>query len=182
MKKRVIQFNSDIMGLVENFTVSPVSYECPYKYFLIHDALKNQNSGKSATHVLCEVDEAENPVGIIGYVTLKASGLKIKELNNITETYPAIEIAHLAIDRNFRKKGFGTSLLDYVLFIADELRRAYIGVEWIVTVAAPDAINFYAEFGFVKSGEYYNTVPLDYDYQIEGLDSSQRPAYMQLLL
>lgn len=75
---------------------------------------------------------AEKNGKIVGFV------IAIKQSNN------ELRILMLAVDKNFRRQGIGTSLLRELLFRFPEIRRIYLEVK----VSNKEAIKFYKKNGF----------------------------------
>lgn len=83
---------------------------------------------------------------IIGYYTLRSSSIKSEG-----EYYPVIEIARLAIHKDYQKQGLGTAiilgLIGQKVYKISEL----IGIKGILVFADSDAIDFYRKrVGFVE--------------------------------
>lgn len=62
--------------------------------------------------------------------------------------YPAIKIARLAVDREFRIFKLGTKLVSLALGIAKGVISAHAGCRFLIVDAKQDAVPFYAKCGF----------------------------------
>jgi GNAT superfamily N-acetyltransferase len=61
---------------------------------------------------------------------------------------PILRLARLAVDRAAQSQGLGTELLRFVLQLASKMAESY-GCTGLVVDAKPDAVRFYAKYGFV---------------------------------
>ena len=61
---------------------------------------------------------------------------------------PVLRLARLAVDVSARGQGLGRQLLRFVLGLADRMANDY-GCVGVVVDAKPDAVEFYARYGFV---------------------------------
>ena len=62
--------------------------------------------------------------------------------------YPAIKIARLLVDADYRRLGFGQELVDLAIDIAEEAIGGVIGCRFVVVDAKPEAVDFWRHFGF----------------------------------
>ena len=92
---------------------------------------------------------------ILGFATVAASSLERAhlpsgQLRRRLPGYPlpVLRLARLGVDTRAQGKGIGRSLLRHVLRLALD-QRDHLGCVGVVTDAKPDAIPFYATFGFV---------------------------------
>jgi GNAT superfamily N-acetyltransferase len=61
---------------------------------------------------------------------------------------PVLRLARLAVDQSVRSQGLGTQLLRFVLELAIRMANDF-GCVGVVVDAKPDAIAFYARYGFI---------------------------------
>ncbi len=61
---------------------------------------------------------------------------------------PILRLARLAIDRSAQSQGLGTQLLRFVCQLAAKMADEY-GRAGVVVDAKPEAVSFYAKYGFV---------------------------------
>ncbi len=147
------------MGLTWNFRVNPESCNNPthYEEYLKFNALTDQRCGLAVTHVLVEDDDTTRQKKIAGFIALKATSL-VKEYEEYNEGHPALEIAELAIDKEYERHGFGTLLVQFAITTAASLNDNHLGIEYVVLCADPEAVEFYtkAPLDFKKLEDYYN--------------------------
>jgi len=149
------QFNSEHSGLAFNFQVNPDSCGNPehYETYLRFIALTDRRIGKGVTHILVH-DDKSNTKAIAGFITLRSSSLISENGDEITGR-SAIEIAEIAVDKLYERKGYGTALLDFVFLLVDDIRTKTIGIEYIVACADTASVSFYEKNNFVRISEYY---------------------------
>ena len=150
------QFNKRHTGLAFDFQVNPDSCANPehYEYYLRFIAISDRKIGKGVTHVLINDDAKSGMEKIIGFVTLRASSL-ISENDNEISGRSAIEIAEIAIDRVYERQGFGTTLIDFVFLLIDDMRTNTVGIEYIVACSDSASVSFYEKNDFVRISEHY---------------------------
>ena len=156
---QILVFDEDYLGLADSFKVSPNLCRNPvyYEMYLSRQALDDQKNGKCVTHIIARINSSGQADKIIGYITLCASSLNIRNNKDDFGSHSAIKIEYIAIDTHFERHGFGTILLKYAITeIADELRQKYVGVKYIVTCADPDAVRFYSNYGFELCDDKYD--------------------------
>jgi predicted GNAT family acetyltransferase len=148
------QFNGDYVGLAHQFRVNPNSCgnHSHYEDYLKYCAITDHISGKGKTHII--LDESKKHKRIVGFVTLKASSLIMKDDHSISGR-SAVEITELAVDMNYEKKGFGRILMDLSLTIIDEIRHDHLGVEYVIACVDPVSMPFYVHMEFEKIADYY---------------------------
>ncbi|MFA6328217.1 MAG: GNAT family N-acetyltransferase [Candidatus Micrarchaeia archaeon] len=136
-RSRLLQFENQETDLVD---------------YLRHDALSQQAQGISATYLLF------GQGALIGYVTLLADGITIKEDRALVyffgkkgiryATIPALKIGRLAVSCPFQKKGFGTKLVSFAIGTACGISER-IGCRLISVDAKDSARAFYGKRGFI---------------------------------
>lgn len=134
-------------------TDDPSGFSCGHhelnRYLKTH-ALPNAAAGVSITYV--HVDSIDV---IDGYVTLAGTSVRSSEapatLDLPTYPLPALLVARLAVRRDSRSRGIGRALLLFALEEAIVL-HGRTGCVAVVVDAKPDAVDFYARFGFEPVG------------------------------
>jgi len=150
------QFNNEHSGLAFSFQVNPDSCDNPehYENYLRFIAQTDRRIGKGITHILVHDDSKSNMKAIAGYVTLRTSSL-ISQNGDETTGRSAVEIAEIAVDKLYERRGYGTALLDFVFLLVDDIRLNTIGVEYIVACADTASVTFYEKNSFVRISEHY---------------------------
>jgi len=95
---------------------------------------------------------------LVAYFTISFAGLKrelVKGLKKFSlpkvidiESYPAIKIGRLAVQKEWQRKGIGKSLLKYIVAYGLET-RVKGGLRLIIVEAEPESQKFYEKFGFI---------------------------------
>jgi GNAT superfamily N-acetyltransferase len=91
---------------------------------------------------------------VLGYATVCPGHLEIDDLPVSARKklprypVPVLRLARLAVDQSARGAGLGSQLLRFVFELGVRMTRDY-GCAGIVVDAKPDAISFYARYGFV---------------------------------
>ncbi len=146
-------------GLTRNFRVNPGSCNNPthYEEYLKYYAQTDQICGLGVTHLFITEDETKKQKIIAGFITLKSTSL-IKIFDEYDEGHGALEITELAIDMNYERRGLGTLLVQYAITIAANLKKEFLGIEYVVLCADPEAVKFYSRppLEFKKLEEYYS--------------------------
>ena len=149
----------DNIGLAWKFHVSPNSCDNPeyYDNYIRLSATSDYIKGMGVTHLL--VDEIASGEQILaGYVTLRSTSLISDGADGKKIVQPALEIAELAVHKDYERRGIGTDLISIAISEADSLRREYIGIRHILVCADPRAIGFYEKFGFVRIASMYEVL------------------------
>lgn len=88
---------------------------------------------------------------ILGFVTVSPATLDTEALPSGRRMppypLPVLRIARLAVDARARGRGLGRALLRYALELAERMRDE-LGCVGVLVDAKPDAVGFYADFGF----------------------------------
>jgi GNAT superfamily N-acetyltransferase len=106
------------------------------------------------TYVL--VDQAESP-RIWGYATLMCSEITLNGLKRLGEssnykrydTFPAIKLARLAVDKSLQGRGYGALLVNTAIAIAKDYIMPNVGCRFFTVDSKRDAVNFYEKIGFM---------------------------------
>jgi ribosomal protein S18 acetylase RimI-like enzyme len=153
------------------------SDEIELKDFLIEDAFSNQEQDFiSRTYLIFH-----NPGNkLAGYITLLADNVHIRN-TGLAEQFrakgiqydslPALKIARMCIDVDFRKKGLGTFLVRIAMRRLLEINER-VGCRFLIADAKRDARHFYKKLGFeVLKEKEKGHIPmyLDMKKQIEYL-------------
>jgi GNAT superfamily N-acetyltransferase len=92
---------------------------------------------------------------VLGFVTVAPAQIDIDRLppgvRKKLPRYPlpVLRLARLAVDESARSQGLGAALLRYVLRLALAMADDY-GCTGVVVDAKPDAVTFYAKYGFAE--------------------------------
>jgi len=90
---------------------------------------------------------------VLGFATVAPRHVDIEELPERTRKnlprypVPVLGLARLAVDQSARSTGLGSQLLRFVLKLAAKMAEE-VGCAGVVVDAKPDAIEFYAKYGF----------------------------------
>ena len=98
-----------------------------------------------------------NDIGVFSHYCLYTDGDEIMGFLNYDLIYDRIEIAYIYIEEKYRKKGFASNLIEYLIDIAKEKKCSNISLE--VNENNTSAINLYIKNGFIevaKREKYYN--------------------------
>jgi GNAT superfamily N-acetyltransferase len=127
----------------ENFT--------PLKIFLRKAALNFHQYNIAKTYVL-----ADDAARVWGYVTLLNSEIILNETqrpqeiyeSSRYETFPAIKIARLAIDKTLQGQGYGKFFLEWSITLVRDKISPHVGCRFLVVDAKQDSVTFYEKAGF----------------------------------
>ena len=148
--------NKENIGLADSFSVNPISCENPnfYKDYLQFSAIADLYTGRNTTHLF--IDKKENR--IMGFISLRSSTIFSTDEQKITGS-PAMEISVLAVDKDYERRGVGSTLIDYVLTQADTLHDHIMGLQYIILAADKIAVGFYEKLGFERMERQYDQMP-----------------------
>jgi GNAT superfamily N-acetyltransferase len=154
----------------DNFYIEPISKTSdvksfgmgsstllPLKSFLQNQALDFQSSLIAQTYVVIAKNNNQNDVKkVVGYITLTCSEIDLQDYYEIAdcpqankyEVLPAVKIARLAVDKNYRNYGIGKMLMQFVVSLCLEVIVEQVGCRFLITDAKEDAISFYQRCGF----------------------------------
>lgn len=149
-------FNTKMIGLAWSFQVSPNSCTNPayYEEYIKFNAIGDYQKGVGVTHTLVDIENER----IAGFVTLRATSLVSIGRDNVKMVEPSLEIAELAVDKDYERRGVGTALIEISIGIADELRKMHIGIRHIVVCADESAVGFYKKQGFGELSTLYEVL------------------------
>jgi len=163
------------------------SHEKELVDFLLQDALSNQDTHISTTHLWIEKQSNK----LIGYITLLADALKLESALKAEfrqkgihyKSLPALKIGRLCVDDGFRQRGVGTMMVDFTYCVAAETTEKF-GCRFLTVDAKknPDpgksSLHFYRKLDFKTLKEREKgTTPLYKDVSkiIDGIRSRARP-------
>jgi len=173
--------NSENIGLAGQFSVNPSSCENSnfYKDYLMFNALLDGRSGRNTTHLFIDTEANR----IMGFISLRASSIIYHDEKSTPIGEPALEIAVLAVDQDYERRGVGSALIDFALSEASVLHQKHLGVRYIILAADSLAVNFYRKMLFSpmeelwehympKDGQNNTCVPmvLKLDFEFEGIE------------
>ena len=91
---------------------------------------------------------------VLGFATVAPGQLDVEELPASARKklprypLPILRLARLAVDRSVQSQGLGAQLLRFVFQLATNMASDY-GCVGIIVDAKPEAVTFYAKYGFV---------------------------------
>ena len=91
---------------------------------------------------------------ILGFATIAPGHIEIEDLPVSARKklpqypLPILRLARLAVDESARGQGLGSQLLRFVLMLAIRMASEF-GCVGVVVDAKPDAVDFYAKYGFI---------------------------------
>nr|WP_317359145.1 N-acetyltransferase [uncultured Tyzzerella sp.] len=120
--------------------------------FLKCEAFKYNEDGQGNTYIIKLKDTDE----IIGYYTLKANTIQIYNIKTrIKESHPAIEIARLAVNNDYKNNKFGTTIFfHYILPKIKEVKKL-IGINTIMLFSIHEDIDEYEHINNKKTLKYF---------------------------
>ena len=77
---------------------------------------------------------------------------RTKGLKRLHE-YPALKIGRLGVDKNFKRKGFGMFILDFVIGLTRSINQVS-ACRFITVDSYPNSIRFYEKQRFIKNSMY----------------------------
>lgn len=126
--------------------------DSPLDTFLSCNAFKYDEQRYGLTYVLTPSEESNE---ILGFYTLKASGIQIQEEGEYN-SIPVVEIARIAMHYDLQGQKIGQYVFyTYILPKVKEVARK-IAVKAIIAFVEPDdqqAIGFYKSVGFEKASD-----------------------------
>lgn len=167
--------STDYAGLAWSFHVSPDSCNSPayYEEYIRLCAISDQDGGMSVTHLVLDTDKNGEAIAIAGYVALRATSLVSTDENGVKIVNPSLEIAELAVDKDYERKGVGTMLVNLAIGVAAELSKRYLGIKYVILCADPKAVGFYTKNDFGKIGDLYETLR-------DGWNNNCEPMYISM--
>lgn len=169
MKRELI--SAEHISLAWRFNVSQSACANPiyYNEYIRFSALADSRSGISLTHVFIDEDEER----IAGFISLRASSMISESETGSLLVHPSLEIAELAVDQNYERRGVGREMLNFALLCADNMRKEIAGIKFIIVCSDPMAVRFYEKIGFSYVKDLFD-IPRD------GWNDNCIPMYIQL--
>jgi GNAT superfamily N-acetyltransferase len=132
--------------------------------FLFDNSIDHMKSEISIVYLLKYKKE------IVGYFALSTDSIKItkgdrkkiKEIYGISYPYyPAIKVGRLAIDKNYKRNGIGTMIIDYVMGLVSKL-RSDVGIRYLAVDSYSESQKFYEnnDFKLFKLKEKKNIIQM----------------------
>lgn len=128
----------------------------PLKTFLKKDARRFHEEYLART--LVGVQPGERTV--IAFATLVCANILVKQLpeqERISgfkfDSYPAMMLARLAVNKRFQGQGIGTELLDLAISFVVGSIMPIAGCRYLLVDAKESSVRFYERHGFAKLGE-----------------------------
>ncbi len=149
------QLNRDNQGLTASFHVSPDSCANPdyYSDYIRLSAVTDYQIGMGVTHLLIDKEAGI----LVGYVTLRSTSL-VSTYGDAKRVRPAVEIAELAVHKDYERHGVGTALLNIAVAKVDRIRATEFGIKSVVVCPDPCAVGFYKKFGFTELSSLYEVL------------------------
>lgn len=136
----------DYAEIARSFSVNPEHCDNPehYETFIKRDCFTDHRQGMGVTHVFVDENEQTQEKVIAGYITLRCSSLIMESGENYKLGFPALEIAELAVDKNYEGQGLGTDMVKFAINEAVELNDMKIGIQYVILCADVAAVGFYS--------------------------------------
>ena len=153
-----------------NFYIEPLSVENdvkqfamgsqalqPLKTFIQNQALDFQSSLIAQTYVVVRnSDKNQNIRKVVGYITLTCSEIDLQDFYDVEDcpqanrydVLPAVKIARLAVDKNYRGHGIGKMLMRFAVSLCVNVIIEQVGCRFLITDSKEDSITFYERYGF----------------------------------
>ncbi len=142
----------------------------PLKIFLQKEALDFHQYEIAKTFVLIN-NHSPQPSKVLGYITLMNSEVALNvgerpQHSTATKKYQsfsAVKIARLAIDKTLQHQGYGRTLLDWCINHIQLTIMPNVGCRFLVVDAKRDSISFYQKSGFNlldKASHHKNEHPM----------------------
>lgn len=136
--------NKENIKLAWGFEVASESCKNPLHYsdYLRMNALPDLEAGLGVTYFFVDCDVEAKFEKLMGYMTLRVTSLIKESGENKRYGYPALEIAKLAVDKNYIGNSLGTDMVMDAINTANELNEI-ISIKYVVLCADPTAVAFY---------------------------------------
>lgn len=171
MNLSISLFDTENAGLAWEFHVSPSSCDNPehYEQYIRFMAATDKKDGMGVTHILVDEDAKR----IAGFAALRISSMFYTGEDGSIIGNQALEIAELAVDKDYERQGCGRVLIDLALYLGSVIRAEIAGVKYLLACADPAAVGFYEKNGFQKANDIYEA-PRD------GSNNNCIPMYLKL--
>lgn len=152
--------------------------------FLKNDCLQYDLQRRLSTFLLIDKEESclvgfySTNIGTLTTVVKDEDNMPVKEQHNY------LNLAYLAVDRSYQRRGIGTALIKE-LFKSVLVVAYYVGIEMVFLQSIDESVNFYKKVGFQllkgKSPEEYqangnNTANIQFDMFIR-IDDLYKKGY-----
>lgn len=151
---------------LKKFKTGDPAYQ-PLKAFLSNQAINFQIALVAQTYVAVTLDDNNRDTGnVIGFITLTCSEIDLRngysvddcEHANKYDSLPAVKIARLAVDKNYRThitdgsivkgKRIGEMLVNFAIAITVDMISSQVGCRFLITDSKKPAVGFYEKIGF----------------------------------
>lgn len=154
VEEQRINNSEEQFNMISNFSCGDKKFgeEADLYAFLKYNAY-NHDDALGNTYLIIDKEYNE----IIAYYTLRCNSFHIKDcINKTMEAIPTVEIARLAVSKEYQNQSWGTAILGY--FICDKIKKIakMAAVKCIMVFVDGDdkrAIHFYRKFGFELCGD-----------------------------
>ena len=166
--------------ITKNLSLGLASFE-PLKTFLRKSALDFHRYDIAKTYVLVEPDKT--PARVWGYITLMNSEIDLAQSSRPNESpalgryesFPAVKIARLAVDKSLQRNGWGRMMLDWSINLVRLAIMPHVGCRFIVVDSKKESIFFYQQSGFMllnkETAESEEHPPMYFDLHSNKLTS-----------
>lgn len=155
--KRITKLSETEIVSLRNFDCGVVSLNS----YLIEDAKEDALEGNTKTYLIYMEEK------VVGYFSLVSDRVLVIRQSKLrdrkqgkkrfsrtgTKNVPAIQIRHLALDRELHRKGYGKFFLDRILLLIRTIILPYMGATLITVYSIESAVGFYEKYGFQKTGD-----------------------------
>lgn len=157
------KINESNIGLCWKFKVDETKCDNPkhYEDYLIMQSLLDQKQGFGTTYLYIKRDDETGEEMIMGYITLRTSSL-VKDMGDSKKYgYPALEIAELAVDKNYIGRHVGTDMVMDTINIANDLNDI-VSVKYVVLCSDKKAELFYKKMEFLNMLDEVEEIPREH--------------------
>lgn len=155
IEEQRINSSEEQFHMISKFSCEDENFgeEADLDAFLKYNAYNHDEDALGNTYLIIDKQYKQ----ILAYYTLRCNSFHIKDCTNRTmEAIPTVEIARLAVDKNFQNQSWGTAILGY--FICNKIKKIakMAAVKCIMVFVDGDderAIHFYNKFGFELCGD-----------------------------
>lgn len=136
--------SNEYAAIAWSFYVNPnhCSNAKHYEDFIRINCHTDYKQGMGVTHILVAEDGQHKEIA--GYITLRSSSLIMDSGEGYKLGLPALEIAELAVHKNYERQGLGTDMVKFAINEAAELNKNKVGFQYVVLCADNEAVAFYS--------------------------------------
>lgn len=120
--------------------------------YIKEQAIKDQENRLNTTSLV--LSQYSKRVSLLGYYTLKNSAITYKASGKPV-WFPAIELSFLAINRKYQHAGYGSKVLQKIIYRAINYGKDFSACTGIVLSALETSVNFYINNGFIDCTEIF---------------------------